>query len=199
MFVLDDIPGKGKGLIATELIPSGTRILCEKPLLRIPREASDSKELGRMVFRKAQALDSVQLNIFLSLRNIHQFNSVSEQYVGIVRTNALPIGADGLEGGIFEHACRINHACNNNAQKVWNENIGCHTVHALRDIQQGEEINVFYLRILESRSRRRAKLQERFLFTCSCSLCALEPKESRESDVRLEAILRLKISLRRED
>lgn len=93
--------------------------------------------------------------------------------------------------GIFEYACRINHACNNNAQKSWNENIERHTVHALRDIQQGEEFTIFYLRTLESRGRRQADLKAKFLFICSCSLCALGRKESRESDVRLDAIFRL--------
>lgn len=191
MFALEDIPDKGKGLIATELIPSGTRILCEEPILRVPCAASNIDELGQMAFQKAQALDSTQLNIFLSLRNVHSFNSVFEQYAGIVRTNALPVGPDGLRGGIFENACRINHACNNNAQKSWNKTLERHTVHALRDIQQGEEITIFYLRILQSRSQRQAELKTKFLFTCLCGLCALEPKESRESDVRLEAILRL--------
>lgn len=49
-------------------------------------------------------------------------------------------------------------------------------------MQQGEEITVFYLRILDSRSRRLAKMN---------GLCALEPKESHASDVTLETILRM--------
>jgi hypothetical protein len=191
MYALQDVPGKGKGLVATEMIPSGTRILCEKPILWVPHKGLDSEELERVVFCMIQALDSTQLDIVLSLRNVHEFNSVSERYAGIIRTNTLPIGADGLDAGIFEHACRINHSCNNNAQKSWNENLERHTVHALRDIQQGEEITIFYLRTLESRTRRQADLKAKFLFTCSCSLCALGREESRESDVRLEAILRL--------
>ncbi|KGQ06689.1 SET domain-containing protein 5 [Beauveria bassiana D1-5] len=191
MYALQDVPGKGKGLVATEMIPNGTRILCEKPILWIPYKGLKSKEMESVVLRKTQALDDAQLDIVLSLRNVHEFNSVSEQYAGIIRTNGLPIGEDGSDAGIFEHACRINHACSNNAQKSWNENLKRHTVHALRDIQQGEEITIFYLRTLESRSRRQADLKAKFLFTCSCSLCALGRKESRESDVRLGAILRL--------
>jgi hypothetical protein len=56
------------------------------------------------------------------------YGNAAEQYLGIIRTNALPIEADGSEGGIFLEVCRINHACDNNAQKNWNENIKRHTV-----------------------------------------------------------------------
>jgi SET domain-containing protein len=51
-------------------------------------------------------------------------------------------GDDVREAGIFLDACRINHACDNNAQKSWNENIKRHTIHALRDIEKDEEITI---------------------------------------------------------
>jgi hypothetical protein len=67
------------------------------------------------------ALDEYQQHAFLSMHNSHR--NAAEQYLGIFRTNALPIKTDGIGGGSFLEACRINHACDNSAQKSWNKNI----------------------------------------------------------------------------
>jgi SET domain len=109
----------------------------------------------------------------------------------LIRTNALPFGDKVEEGGIFLDACRINHACDSNAHRSWNENIKRHTVHALRDIEKGEEITIYYLGVLNSRKARQDTLQRKFAFTCSCRLCSLPPDQSQESDRRLDEILKL--------
>jgi hypothetical protein len=125
------------------------------------------------------------------MHNIHPYRNAAEQYFGIVRTNSLPAEAVGDQRAIFLEACRINHACDNNAQKNWNEKIKRHTVHALRDIDKGEEITVTYLSPLKNRKTRQKALQEGFDFACLCRLCSLPPEQSQESDRRLEEIRRL--------
>ena len=49
-FAVRDVPGKGKGLVATQDIARGTRILCEEPLLRIinPRKYEGIVAGGRI-------------------------------------------------------------------------------------------------------------------------------------------------------
>lgn len=89
-------------------------------------------------------------------------DTAASPYLGIIRTNALPFGDHEEEGGIFLHACRINHACDNNAQKSWNENIKRYTVHALRDIDEGEEITIYYLGVVNSRRARQESLERKF-------------------------------------
>jgi len=150
MYALQEVPGKGKGLVARRKIPKGTRILSEEPIVRVPEAVLDSQTLTTSIRRQVNALTPEQRQAFLSMHNIHADDAAS-RYLGIIRTNALPFGDDVREGGIFLDACRINHACNNNAQKSWNENIKRHTVHALRDIEKGEEITIYYLSILNSR------------------------------------------------
>jgi hypothetical protein len=122
--------------------------------------------------------------IFAILSLWHSFTSVG------IRTG-LPAEAVGDKGAIFLEACRINHACDNNAQKNWNEKIKRHTVHALRDINKGEEITITYLAPLKNRKARQKALQEKFDFTCLCHLCSLPLEQSQESDRRLEEIHRL--------
>jgi hypothetical protein len=39
MYALQQIPGKGKGLVATRTIPMGTRILSEEPVIRVRHAA----------------------------------------------------------------------------------------------------------------------------------------------------------------
>ncbi|ELR04589.1 hypothetical protein GMDG_06871 [Pseudogymnoascus destructans 20631-21] len=91
----------------------------------------------------------------------------------------------------FVNACRINHDCDNNAQKSWNENINRHTVHAKRDIENGEEITIFYLGVLNNRKTRQEALRSKFRFTILCRLCSLPPDQSQEKDRKLSEILTL--------
>ncbi|KPM46529.1 hypothetical protein AK830_g110 [Neonectria ditissima] len=193
IFAIQEIPGKGKGLIATRKIPKGTRILSEEPIIRIPEEERDTPALRASIQRQVDGLTPNQRRDFLAMHNIYPGDSAF-QYLGIIRTNALPMG-DNDESGIFLSACRINHACDNNAQKDWNDGIKRHTVHALRDIDEGEEITIYYLGVVNSRQTRQEALRRKFGFTCSCRLCSLPPHLSAESDRRLNEILMLDRSI----
>ncbi|KAF9767899.1 hypothetical protein IL306_014868 [Fusarium sp. DS 682] len=187
MVTLGEVPGKGKGLLATRKILKGTRILSEEPIIKVPEDTPDSPALRASIRRQVDALTSDQRRDFLDMCNIYSGDADS-QYLGIIRTNALPLDSGS---GIFLAACRINHACDNNAQKSWNEGIKRHTVHALRDIDEGEEITVTYMGVLNNRRTRQEALRKKFKFTCACRLCSLPPHLSAESDRRLDEILEL--------
>lgn len=191
MYALRDVLGKGKGLVAIEKISKGTRILSEEPIITVPRNEPASDQLRISICQQVDALSEHQRRAFLSMHNIHAYRNAAEQYLGIVRTNALPIEINGSEGGIFLEACRINHACDNNAQKNWNTNIKQHTVHALRDIFKGEEITIYYLGVHKNREARNKALQAKLGFICLCRLCSLPLEQSQESDRRLDEIYRL--------
>ena len=191
IFTLQDVPGKGKGLVATGKISKGTRILSEEPIIMIPSERLNIEQLQISIYQQFATLSEHQQQAFLSMPNIHPYRDAAERYVGIVRTNFLPAEADGDKRALFLEACRINHACDNNAQKSWNEKIKRHTVHALKDIDKGEEITITYLSPLKNRTARQKALQEGFGFTCLCHLCSLPVEQNQESDRRLEEIHRL--------
>ncbi|KAM0236971.1 hypothetical protein ACHAP5_009211 [Fusarium lateritium] len=187
MLTLGEVPGKGNGVIAAQKIAKGTRILNEKPIITVPEDTSDSPALRAYIRRQVDALTWDQRQAFLSMCNIYP-GDASSQYLGIIRTNALPMDSGG---GIFLAACFINHACDNNAQKGWNDSIERHTVYALRDIDKGEEITITYLGVLTNRRTRQEALLKKFKFLCSCRLCSLPPHLSNESDRRLDDILKL--------
>jgi hypothetical protein len=188
MYTLQDIKGKGKGLVATKNIAKGTRIISEHPVVTIPEGQRSDEWLKRHICEQVESLDEYERQSFLSLHNIYPYEEDVEQFLGIIRTNALPIEENGIGGGIFLEACRINHSCNNNAQKHWNNRIGRHTVHALRDIIEGDEITIYYLGLDSIREVRRQKLQDKFGFLCSCCVCSLPTEESEENDQRLKRI-----------
>ena len=191
MYEIQNLPKRGKGLVATQTIPRGTRILSEIPLVVASEAESNSRLASETIKRQVGALDVSSRETFLSLHNIYPYANAQEQYMGMFRTNALPLSAADDQGGICLEACRINHACDNNAVKSWNERIKRHTVHALRDIETGEEITVNYLGTMGKRTIRREKLRSRFSFTRSCNLCILSDDESRKYDEQLEEILAL--------
>ena len=189
LYLLQEIRGKGLGVIAAAKISKGTRILSESALLRVPRSTDSKKQVGKALAKAISALNEDQRQAFLSLHNAFEDEATRE--LGIVRTNALPLGSNAATGGIFLEAARINHACIQNAQNTWNEDLQRLTIHAIRDIDKGEEITIMYLQERTNRSARQLVLQRQFRFTCSCQLCALTEPQLGLSDKRLDEILRL--------
>ena len=112
-------------------------------------------------------------------------------FVGIAKTNALPLGSGATEGGLFLEASRINHACNPNAQNTWNANLDQLTIHTFRDVEEGEEITISYLDGSKSYAARQLSLKTSFGFDCTCQLCSLPPAQRQQSDQRLDEITRL--------
>lgn len=91
LFVLQDVPGKGKGLIATEDLEPGTLILSEKPLFTtesLSDPATIEKDLGSIV----RSLPKEGQRSFLSLHNNHPG---AEPFSNIVRSNACK--CDGVD------------------------------------------------------------------------------------------------------
>jgi SET domain-containing protein len=152
MYTLTNVAGKGKGLVATENIPKGTRILPEEPVITTPEYQQDNEGLKPHISQQVDSLSASQRESFFSLHNIHPYQNIDEQSLGIVQTDALPVETKGIGGAIFLEACRINHTCDNNAQKHWNQRIERHTVRALRDIPKSEEITVYYWSRQQSQS-----------------------------------------------
>ncbi|KAJ4269774.1 hypothetical protein NW762_001442 [Fusarium torreyae] len=188
LYVLRDIPGKGRGLVAASRIPKGTRILAESPLFRIPLQAASTESFRASIIKKVDALPEPARQTFFSLHNAHP---EAGQVLGTIKTNAFPLGLRTPEGGLFLKASRINHAYKQNAQHNWNENIQKLTIHAIRDIEEGSEITIMYLGERLDYAARQLKLKTDFGFDCTCDLCSLPLTERMISDSRIIEIQKL--------
>lgn len=185
-YAIRAIPGKGKGMLATSNIPKGTRILSEVPIFLVPRDNPNIKAVEHIVANEVKGLDEGQQRAFFDLANI--YGSACDRSLGIARTNVLPLGSNARSGGLFLDSSRINHSCRHNAQNTWNENIGRLTIHALRDIEEGQEITISYLASTLGYAERQHFLREKFKFDCKCELCSLPPPQREESDIRLRKL-----------
>lgn len=187
-YVLQEVHGKGRGAVAITKIAKGTRIHSESPLLRVPRYANKD-ELGTALSEGMSALSDDQRQAFFALYNA--FEDEQTPAHGIVRTNALPLGGDARMAGIFLEASRINHSCMQNARHAWNEDLQRLNIHAIRDIDKGEEITTMYIAERTNRAARQFTLQRDFRFTCACQLCSLPEPQRSLSDARLDEMVLL--------
>jgi len=68
MYAIQDVSGKGKGLIATRDVPKGTRIISEKPVFAV------GEPIETELAERVRSLGQHQRGEFLSMCNIHPFN-----------------------------------------------------------------------------------------------------------------------------
>ncbi|KAF7546917.1 hypothetical protein G7Z17_g8094 [Cylindrodendrum hubeiense] len=188
LYAIQPIQSKGQGIIATSNIPRGTRILLEAPIFKLPDSMGDVDSAESIVLRQVRSLSREQQRAFFALQNVH--GRRYSPLLGIVQTNMLPLaGNDSGNGGLFIKASRINHSCQPNAQQMWNSSLSSLTVHALDDIQTGDEITISYISgVSMGYIERQRYLMDGFSFFCACGLCSLPLSARLRNDERLAQI-----------
>jgi hypothetical protein len=176
-YSIEPIPKRGKGLVARVSIPSGARIIAEKPLFKAISWTSGPDSV---IVAKVKALSREDQRHYLSLHNNY---AGANPFNGIFKTNALPCGPDSPVGAVYPTICLINHDCRPNSYHNWNDSTSTETIHASRDIKAGEEITISYAGG-ETSHQRLAKLETAFGFKCTCELCSLPESQLQESDAR---------------
>ena len=170
---VQQLQGKGFGVLALKPFRRGQRILSETPL--VVWESSTAGSSGSHCWSELDALvdelSADERSAFYGLCDKHSGNGAGKTAQGVWNSNSYPtedILADGrasANDGVVRSACyaincRINHSCRPNCHHAWNSTLRRQTVHALRDIAVGEEITVAYVGGAELgvRESRRAKL-----------------------------------------
>ncbi|PSK57777.1 Vacuolar protein sorting-associated protein 17 [Elsinoe australis] len=186
------VPNAGLGLFATAPIPAGTRLIRESPLLTL----SDMADLPDL-YAKVIALSPSRRSHFWSLaayRRRHDevdwipairstygedcddFDALCDKVLHawlIYETNRFTVRSEGGardQMGLFPLAARLNHSCRPNVFHRHNHLIGRLTIHALRDIEAGEEVCTSYIDVVHP-MRERRRILRHWGFKCACGEC----------------------------
>jgi hypothetical protein len=185
------VPNKGYGCFALKAIKRGTRILADDPLLVVPVGYYFQRDIQE-AFDK---LSADQQKVYFTLHSGHgqdpkkwptriadtagprERERIREQHnarvakeaslISIFQTNCMEMGKGAA---IFPHAARFNHCCNPNACFTWNPAIQKETIHAMSDIQPGEEITLSYCDMTHVWELRAYELKH-YGFVCDCRAC----------------------------
>ncbi|KAJ7671718.1 hypothetical protein B0H17DRAFT_948260 [Mycena rosella] len=183
-----DIPGKGKGVIAKELIPRGTLIISERPRITLPANASgmiDRQGLCEIVASLC-ALSAEDAEFFMSFPCASSENPI----LGRLKHFTPCFGDDAF--GLCLTICRVNHTCYSpkaspNASYVWNKRAKEEELYAIREIHEGQEIEVSYTSDITIYEPPPAYLRSKFGFECLCKGCTRPAVERRISEQRILA------------
>ncbi|KAF8635948.1 hypothetical protein AX15_000115 [Amanita polypyramis BW_CC] len=194
LFEVVELPGKGKGLVATRDIKQGELIIREKPLFIVPLQTFSSP--SQLIWGLVQNLSHADQEAYMNLSYVHLPEGVDprkqpeEVALAIFLTNAVSAGEGA---GIFPRMARLNHGCAGSFNSVysWREEEGALVVYAFKNINRGQEFLTSYMNTKQSRAQRRAYLAEHYGFECRCSICSLPDDLSRASDERLSNMVSL--------
>ncbi|KAI1133680.1 hypothetical protein F5Y10DRAFT_3446 [Nemania abortiva] len=191
-----EIPGKGRGLVATRAIRRGERIMAARPALLAHRDAFMDLPLEDIYSLMDMAVNSLpkpRKESYLAQAGTMGGHKITD----ILFTNSFQVALgdhDGFYYGNFPDVSIFNHDCRPNLAFFIDQNL-THYTHAVRDIKPGEELTISYLDGLQVRSIRQERMQNSLGFSCGCSHCTLPKKESDASDDRLLAISQIEKEL----
>ncbi|RPA84054.1 SET domain-containing protein [Ascobolus immersus RN42] len=190
LFSVSHLPQKGLALVATSPIPAGTRILSEEPVLTLPPKytallaAGTYKPVLKALTEQYNDLAPEQREQVLLLSN-PLANDFPHSLLGTFVSNAREL--DEVSGmGLALNVARVNHSCVPNAVTHWNRETECLNLHAVRDIEVGEEVTLGYIMLVKSGVERRRELRERWRFDCKCEACMLAPENQEDEEMEVD-------------
>ncbi|KAK0620769.1 hypothetical protein B0T14DRAFT_431840 [Immersiella caudata] len=190
-YFIDQVPGKGLGVIANTTLRRGDPVMHENPALLVHRELERSTTVPQ--HEQFALLDTALEQ--LPPRRRDQFLAQMGHFGGhritdILTTNAFQLdlgGEDGHHYASFPGVSRYNHDCRPNVAFYISSKLE-HITTVVRDARPGEELSITYLDSSKPREERRSRARNAWGFQCTCSQCALSDAASALSDARLVEI-----------
>ncbi|KAI0178494.1 SET domain-containing protein [Hypoxylon sp. FL1284] len=178
-----DIPGKGKGIIATRHIKRAEAIMADWASLMVYLDFPTSVKRAqgyRYLHRAVDQLSDPDRVLQLA-RSSNFANDIVED---VLRTNAFsyPLGGEP-HMVVYPEVSRVNHACRPNAFIRFTPSSTAVSIVVQRDIEPGEEITITYVPMGKTREERQEALLK-WGFNCTCDLCAASKSEVAASDYR---------------
>ncbi|KAI0827489.1 SET domain-containing protein [Hypoxylon sp. FL0890] len=186
-----DIPGKGKGVIATRRINRAEPIMADWAALVVDLNFPTSVKRAqgyRLLHVAVDQLSHPDRVLILAHNSVFSADIVED----VLRTNAFSFALAGeTHMALYPKVARVNHACRPNAFIRFTPSSLAVSIVALKDIEPGEEISITYVPMGKTREERRAGLLK-WGFNCTCSLCTGSKAEVAASDYRREKIKELR-------
>jgi len=191
---LDGFGDGQRGVRATKSYRAGDEILREYPAMRVcTSHPATSPEEAEGKFRRAvqdayDACSEVTQAAIMDLSSCREDNGPNgkRSLQGIFATNTYALGQGATYGGLFLTLSRLNHSCRPNCVHHWRPDLHMMVVHAVRDIDEGEELCTCYgpgdCRLT---SERQEYLLERYNFECRCDMC-IEGSDVKSDGDKLE-------------
>ncbi|KAK4442847.1 hypothetical protein QBC34DRAFT_418077 [Podospora aff. communis PSN243] len=190
-YYIDQVPGKGLGVVANTTLRRGDPVMLEYPALLVHRELERSTTVPQ--HEQFDLLDLALDHLPPARRD--QFLAQMGHFGGhritdILTTNAFQLnlgGDDGHHYSSFPGVSRFNHDCRPNVAFYISNRLE-HITTVVRDASPGEELSLTYLDSATPRAERRSRARNAWGFQCQCSQCALSDAASALSDARLVEI-----------
>lgn len=195
MYRVSHAGAKGYGVFATRPIARGTRIIADRILLSIDnKDTSVLDAAARLSPEDRHRLLSLSMNnakqrslVYLAAAAWGSFPSLASisrgrDILNIFYNNNFSLSGTSGKRAVFLTVARLNHSCVPNAQGNLNTALPGNqfTIHALREIADGEEITISYLHDeLAIRSARQKRLKEGYGFDCACEICSIKDSGGR--------------------
>ncbi|KAJ4351518.1 uncharacterized protein N0V89_006861 [Didymosphaeria variabile] len=195
LYDVQNIRGKGKGVLAKQRISKGDLIMLDSPAIvssaRLPMYVTPS-EGSELLETAAGMLMAEDYNTIMALDKPTGTTGLD----AILKTNSFSCQFN--DGGVgdeylclFPQVSRINHACQPNANAKFIPRTLLMEIRALRDIEPGQEITISYGKVDLKYAERQKLYRDNWGFKCTCNLCASGIYKISESDWRRERFAEL--------
>ena len=169
---IEEVDGKGLGVIAKLSLEAGDLVFAETPQLTFDTDSSQSM---RKVKEEFQGMPSTVKDEIMSLEDAWSSRG-RKTLRGIIETNGIECEIAGRSSNtkaVCMNLSRLNHSCNANCDYSWNERDQQMEIYAQTAISEGEELCISYIDVREPRQVRQQMLQDNWQFRCSCSKCSM--------------------------
>lgn len=184
-FQVENIEGKGEGLVATRDLVLGDFIASEDPQLKSTKGEPSVERLECMLSQ----LSTKDRQAFDRLHNCHTHEAFGGSaytpsiIIGKWKTNAFGIG-DEDQAVCLGPITKINHSCKENVARYFCPETNTMTVVACDYIKKGQELVQSYIYHFRDCASRRLNLFRKWGFWCTCDVCSKTPDALTVSDER---------------
>jgi hypothetical protein len=199
-FKIQQIPGKGNGLVATHDFIRGMKVIAETPLLSMSN-ADDQAFTDEKIetLARYQGVSDEDWQIFRDFYTRFAPGVMSDLCGRFLSGSFTSKNMHGSETGmVFLNISRITHSCSPNCVYSFNNDKNEGRLYAIKNIKGGEEITISYgAGMSVPLNQRRAQLQLERGFDCLCELCSKTGDELVDSMRRLKRIDQLVCTTKR--